>query len=141
MSLNEGYFLLFGVSSASPQLTSFTPHAFGAGNPIRPGMMINAAEDRIAIGGNPLSVRDRLTRAHGILMLIAWPVLAVMAIFFAAWMRPALPNGEWFQVHRAFMLGSLIVGAVGFFLIFVAQYENQPNPGLISLGSDFVSSC
>ena len=40
-------------------------------------------------------------------MIIAWPLLAVTAIFFAAWMRPALPNGEWFQVHRAVMLGSL----------------------------------
>ena len=34
----------------------------------------------------------------GILMIISWPVLVVAAIFFAAWMKPALPNGEWFQV-------------------------------------------
>ena len=32
-------------------------------------------------------------------MLIAWPVLASTAIFFATWMKPALPNGEWFQVY------------------------------------------
>ena len=32
-------------------------------------------------------------------MLIAWPLLAFTAIFFAAWMKPALPNGEWFQVR------------------------------------------
>jgi len=42
--------------------------------------------------------RPNLIRAHGILMIIAWPVLAVTAIFFALFMRPALPNGEWFQV-------------------------------------------
>ena len=41
-----------------------------------------------------------LLRAHGIIMLIAWPLLAVSGIFFAAWMRPALPNGEWFQVNQ-----------------------------------------
>lgn len=34
----------------------------------------------------------------GILMILAWPLLVVSAIFFALWMKPALPNGEWFQV-------------------------------------------
>ena len=42
--------------------------------------------------------RQQLLQAHGILMLIAWPILAFTAIFFAAWMKQALPNGEWFQV-------------------------------------------
>ena len=31
-------------------------------------------------------------------MILSWPLLVVAAIFFAAWMKPALPNGEWFQV-------------------------------------------
>ena len=44
------------------------------------------------------TVRDGLIRAHGILMIIAWPILAMTAIFFASWVKPALPNGEWFQV-------------------------------------------
>ena len=59
------------------------------------------------IGFNPFSgegeigisrFRQQLLQAHGILMLVAWPVLAFTAIFFAAWMKQALPNGEWFQV-------------------------------------------
>ena len=66
-----------------------------------------------------------LTRAHGILMWIAWPVLACTGIFFAMWMREALPNGKWFQVHRALMLASLIVGLVGFASIFAAQYRKK----------------
>ena len=44
-------------------------------------------------------LRQQLLQAHGILMLIAWPILAFTAIFFAAWMKQALPNGEWFQVE------------------------------------------
>ena len=32
-------------------------------------------------------------------MLIAWPLLSFTAIFFAACMKPALPNGQWFQVY------------------------------------------
>ena len=34
----------------------------------------------------------------GILLILSWPLLVVATIFFAAWMKPALPNGEWFQV-------------------------------------------
>ncbi len=56
-------------------------------------------------------------------------------MFFALFMRPALPNGEWFQAHRALMVMSLIVGLLGFFFIFVAQYRRQPNPGLINFNS------
>ena len=39
-----------------------------------------------------------LVRAHGTLMLIAWPLFGVCGVFFASWMRPALPKGQWFQV-------------------------------------------
>ena len=98
----------------------------------------------------PATLRPRLIRAHGILMLIAWPMLAVTAIFFAAWMKPALPNGEWFQVsrqtdrqtdirvteyfllqvHRAFMIASIVIASVGFILIFVASKDNE-DPGLV----------
>ena len=58
---------------------------------------VNILEESGVVGGE-LTTKARLVRAHGILMIIAWPVLAVTAIFFAAWMKPALPNGEWFQV-------------------------------------------
>ena len=44
--------------------------------------------------------RPNLIRAHGILMIIAWPLLAITGMFFAFFMRPALPNGEWFKVRR-----------------------------------------
>ena len=40
---------------------------------------------------------DHLIRAHGILMVVAWPVLAASGIFFAGWMKPVQPKG-WFQV-------------------------------------------
>ena len=57
---------------------------------------VNPVTDGEAVaGGRSL---NPFVQAHGILMIIAWPVLAVTGIFFAAWMRPALPNGEWFQV-------------------------------------------
>ncbi len=54
------------------------------------------------VGANEFDAvhRPNLIRAHGILMIIAWPLLALTGIFFALFMRPALPNGEWFQVYN-----------------------------------------
>ena len=43
-------------------------------------------------------LEEKLITAHGILMLVAWPILSFTAIFFAVWMKPALPNGQWLQV-------------------------------------------
>ena len=34
----------------------------------------------------------------GIFMIVSWLLLAITGIFFASWMKPLLPNGEWFQV-------------------------------------------
>ena len=31
-------------------------------------------------------------------MIVAWPMLAGTGLFFAAFMRPALPGGGWFKV-------------------------------------------
>ena len=83
------------------------------------------------------STRRLLIQTHGILMLIAWPFLASTGIFFASYMRRALPNGEWFQVHRALMVTSLLIAAAGFTVIFFSQSP----PGLITLGREDVSSC
>ena len=64
------------------------------------GAQVNPAQAGGTVGGDVFGRvhRPRLIRAHGALMIIAWPFLAVTAIFFALFMRPALPNGEWFQV-------------------------------------------
>ena len=67
----------------------------------------------------------------GIFMITAWILLATSAAFFAAWMKPILPNGEWFQVHRALMIASLFVGAGGFIFAFVAHTKKSVIPGLI----------
>lgn len=67
-------------------------------------------------------------------MLVAWTLLAQTAAFFPMYMRPVLLKGEWFQVHRAFMLTSLFLGIVGFIVIFVSQAKSTI-PGLITLGT------
>ena len=64
-------------------------------------------------------------------MIISWILLATSGVFFASWMKPTLPNGEWFQVHRGLMIGSLFVGALGFVLAFVANAKGTTTPGLI----------
>ena len=74
-------------------------------------------------------------------MTIAWLALAMSGAFFAAWMKPVFPNGEWFLAHRILMVGSLIVGVLGFIFPFIA-HARSPTPGLISFSSDVsVSAC
>ena len=88
---------MYGVGLTGTGAASLPIHRTGAGNPLLSQQTVNPAED-IGNVGNDFP-RAQLLRAHGILMLIAWPLLAVSGIFFAAWMRPALPNGEWFKVN------------------------------------------
>ncbi|XP_011403771.2 PREDICTED: putative ferric-chelate reductase 1 [Amphimedon queenslandica] len=79
--------------------------------------------------------KQQLLKTHGTFMTIAWLALAMSGAFFAAWMKPVLPNGEWFIVHRILMAGSLIVGILGFILPFIA-HARSPTPGIISFSSD-----
>ena len=50
-----------------------------------------------AINSNSLIILNDLFH-KGIFMITAWILLAGTGIFFASWMKPTLPNGEWFQV-------------------------------------------
>ena len=69
--------------------------------------------------------------AVGILMIISWLLLATSGIFFASWMKPVLPNGEWFNAHRILMVGSLVVGVLGFIFPFIANAQ-YVIPGFIN---------
>lgn len=131
-NLDDSYYLLFGIGR-DPLAGGLSRHVTGTGNPQVSTATVNPVSGRATFGGNEDSVRSGLIRAHGIFMWIAWALLAPTGIFFASYMRPALPNGEWFQVHRALMVTSLFVGAIGFLFIFVAQI-NRATPGLITLG-------
>lgn len=134
MNLDEDHYVLYGLSKHKPSLPELLVTHVTQDNkhPQVSKVMVNVANDTGGKEADPFEeIKDKLIRAHGILMLIAWPLLATTAIFFAAWMRPALPNGEWFQVHRALMLLSLFLASVGFVLIFVSQLHGSP-PGLVN---------
>ena len=88
---------MYGVGQTGSGAQALNTHVqSAAGNPLLSADRVNAVVDSGDLGEDFPMVQ--LLRAHGILMLIAWPLLAISGIFFAAWMRPALPNGEWFQV-------------------------------------------
>ena len=137
LDLDNSYYIMYGgLEGGVAAAGSFSSHTQGGGrNPRLSAQLVNPviAEGEV----DQDNVRRQLTQAHGILMLIAWPLMAVTAIFFAAWMRPALPNGEWFQIHRFLMSGSIVVASIGFVLIFIAN-RNNPVRGIITLGSDNV---
>ena len=106
LDLNGDLFVIFArrISTSNSGLMRLDTHQEG-GNAVRgvAGAQVNPAQSGGAVGGDVFDQvhRPRLIRAHGALMIIAWPLLAVTAIFFALFMRPALPNGEWFQVSRS----------------------------------------
>ncbi len=133
VDLDGEYFVLYG-RSGSTSAGGISTHT---GNEL-PSVSAESVNVLNATGAQAAdsfqSVRNGLVRAHGILMLIAWPLLAANAIYFVTNMKAALPKGEWFQVHRAFMIASLFLTALGFVLIFIAQARN-PIPGLSELGS------
>ena len=83
-----------GVNTESANITVLYYH--DGTTPTLSNEKYNPAKDSGEIGVSTLN--EKLIAAHGALMLIAWPLLSFTAIFFAAWMKPALPNGEWFQV-------------------------------------------
>ena len=140
LDLNSKHYVLFGWSNNKPDAGRLTPHTVGgAPDPSISKHRVNVAKDTGVEHGRDFdSIKRILIRTHGILMLIAWLLLASTGIFFAAHMRPALPNGEWFQVHRAFMIASLFIAMAGFILIFISQLQKQPH-GLVQLGSQYVS--
>ncbi len=132
VNLDGDYYVLFG-RSVFPFAGELLTHT-GNELPAVSADLVNVLNATGAQAADSFqSVRNGLVRAHGILMLIAWPLLATNAIFFATNMRGALPK-EWFQIHRAFMIASLFLTALGFVLIFIAQARN-PIPGLSELGS------
>jgi len=69
----------------------------------------------------------------GILMVIAWPMLAWLGIGMARYIKPALPNGEWFFYHKFLVISSLFISCISFASIFIA-YRNTETRGLINLG-------
>ncbi|XP_064386731.1 uncharacterized protein LOC135335239 isoform X1 [Halichondria panicea] len=137
LDLSQPLFVIYARRlGISPNLDTIDSHANG-------GIAVRGATPSRLLATNSTGTADenifetvhrpKLIRAHGILMIIAWPLLAVTAIFFALFMRPALPNGEWFQVHRALLLCSLFIGAVAFILIFIALANSR---GLVDVTSN-----
>ena len=74
----------------------------GSQTPLISKSTVNPASTNASVPSSSSSLRVTLTRVHGVLMVVAWPVLAVIGIFFAAWMKPVLPNGRWFQVRQMY---------------------------------------
>ena len=139
MNLNGEYYVLFGHSGSTSMGDGFLVTHRPTSNPAVTDEQVNVVRDTGVQGrGSFEGIKRALIQTHGIFMMIAWPILASTGIFFASFMRQALPNGEWFQVHRGLMIASLFVGAAGFVLVFFSQLRSNI-PGLIDLGTGSAS--
>ncbi|KAL5477647.1 hypothetical protein EMCRGX_G024472 [Ephydatia muelleri] len=135
-NLNNSYYLLYAAVDTKPVGSGSTLGlSRHSQTPTKTSTPVNIVS---AKGSAPVAMsfpKEALTKAHAILMLITWPLLATTGIFFAAWMKPALPPplpATWFKIHRLFMLASLFIGAAGFIIIFVANVKTN---GLISFAN------
>ena len=95
INLNSSLFILYGRRKSSSKPNSLLIHE---DTPEISAKKYNPAVDRTKGEGDNFP-RLPLVRAHGTLMIVAWPLFGVTGIFFASWMRPALPKGQWFQVN------------------------------------------
>ena len=95
INLNSDLYILYGRKTGSSGQGALLQHEV---NPTISAARHNPVRDR-AEGNGDSYPKLPLIRAHGTLMLIAWPLLGVSGIFFASWMRPALPQGQWFKVN------------------------------------------
>ena len=94
VNLNSDLYILYGRKKEESGAGYLIPHE---DNPVISARKHNPVKDN-ARGDGESFPKIPLIRAHSILMLIAWPLLGVCGIFFASWMRPALPKGQWFKV-------------------------------------------
>ena len=99
LDLNDDYYVIYGrrrgPSSSGSLRIRHEENPVISSETLNP-VTVQSVDD----GSVPLTFpKIPLLKFHGILMIIAWPVLALCGIFFTTWMRQALPNGEWFQVN------------------------------------------
>ncbi|XP_019855379.1 PREDICTED: putative ferric-chelate reductase 1 isoform X2 [Amphimedon queenslandica] len=128
--LHNRYYILLGCSTTKSDLDVNFPYHQPNFPAISDSMLHPFGNGTDTASGKP-TFEKRMIRAHGVLMVIAYPVLLLTAVFFAAWMKPTMPK-MWFQVHRALTLASLVVSLTAFAVVFIAN-KNNPTPGIINL--------
>ena len=95
------FFLLFHLPGSSSEGFTYHQHT-----PAISSTTANPARYSGDVGS--IKLRKALSKAHGILMIVAWPWLAGTAMLFAAFLKPVLKKGKWFQVwHPSLDLSSL----------------------------------
>ena len=96
------FFLLFHFPGSSSEGFTYHQHT-----PAISSTTANPARYSGDVGS--IKLRKALSKAHGILMIVAWPWLAGTAMLFAAFLKPVLKKGKWFQVwHPSLNLSSLL---------------------------------
>ena len=101
VAMITGYLFTFVVTAEAGSGATLAPSQHSVGSvPTSQAVIVAVATGTSAI--KTAFPKTILTKVHGILMLIAWPLLAVTGIFFAAWMKPALGPPpmppKWFTV-------------------------------------------
>ena len=118
-TLNDGTFFIFSAirSDILPTSLRFERHEFTP-------CVSDGRIDPLALTNVTSSNPDySLVKAHGLMMILAWSVFISTGVFIANYGKCALPNGEWFQLHKFINIFGLITALIGVALIFIYLQE------------------
>ena len=73
-------------------------------------------------------------------MIIAWPLMGIIGMFFASWMKPALPNGEWLQVQLVVHVKSNLIPRPSSRPGHEANVKSKPSSAKAGLGTRLILS-
>lgn len=135
-ALDQSYNLL--VASGAASGSSISNHDFsGKYFPAISEKQLVTQKSSAGSGSSYLSPETKrsLKKAHGICMIFGWFLFVASAILFARYCKKLWPDikiagiGIWFQMHRGLNLFGVLLIAIAFILIFVAEQGKWEGPG------------
>ncbi|PIO64291.1 DOMON domain protein, partial [Teladorsagia circumcincta] len=125
------YYLFLATGQAvSSGLTQHTKTAIST-----PRKLSDYSVDASGTSGMSATVKQRLTKAHAILMLISWFFFIPTAAMFARFLRASWPTVKpgglliWFHVHRTSNLIGIAFNVASFICILTANNWDWTGPG------------
>nr|CDJ97351.1 DOMON domain containing protein [Haemonchus contortus] len=128
---NKEYYLFLATGQATASgLTQHTGKAIST-----PRQLSDYSTDASGTSGLSPNVKQRLIKAHAILMIISWFFFVPTAVMFARFLRASWPTVKpcglliWFHVHRTSNLIGIACNVASFICILTANNWEWTGPG------------
>ena len=88
--------------------------------PVFDGHLVRIGANALSADGSSVGMRELAVSSvhylHGLVMTVAWVILAPLAVYIAHFERAREPEGWWFKMHRSLLSACLLSTAIGFLL-------------------------